>query len=291
MATVTRILETADIAQLSLVGKVGDFLVANQLRNGNKVVKIGQDSIEPFNVPVRQTFTAGTVTKDNVVCSVLQPAKPQFGVLLSMDGAVVKLDPVNVKKAAVIPFWSDGVEIYATVADGTVTKRTGVYDASGKLKQVVDAQLVGKHNDVPVKFEASIDCPDGFSLPVASRASGNVTIGQMYLNDKRSGANACSWAKVGERDIWMVPNGALGCDRFVAKSYTSDGEWVFGLAYQSIAETPFQVNAAFNTVNGTWHSLVDLFGVDLSFADLVVDGDAVYGRASDGIYKVEGWKQ
>lgn len=291
MATITRIFETPNVAQLSLVGKIGDFLIANQFHNGNKVVKIGQDSIEPFNVPVRQTFTAGTATKANVVCSVLQPAKPQFGVLLSTDGAVVKLDPVNVKKAAVIPFWSDGVEIYATVADGTVTKRTGVYDASGKLKQVVDAQLVGKHNDVPVKFETSIDCPDGFSLPVATRASGNVTIGLMYLSDKRSGVSACSWAKVGERDVWMVPNGALGCDRFVAKSYTSDGEWVFGLAYQSNAETPFQVNAAFNTVNGTWHSLADLFGVDLSFADIIVDGDAVYGRASDGIYKVEGWKQ
>jgi len=40
MATVTRILETPNVAQFSLVGKLGDSIVANRQENGNTVVLI-----------------------------------------------------------------------------------------------------------------------------------------------------------------------------------------------------------------------------------------------------------
>jgi hypothetical protein len=75
--------------------------------------------------------------------------------------------------------------------------------------------------------------------------------------------------------------------RFGVQRVTTDGVFAFGLWYTVGGE---QAGMACNTDTLQWSNVSDLLGAGLDTGSLVIDGDVVYGREVDGLYKAEGWR-
>jgi len=292
---VQKIFESDSIANYTPVGVIdGRLIVSGLVKKGTRTLPVPGYIEDGKFVEVKHsvsgTVTAVGVCGDKIICSVVAPRKPQGGVLLTLDGLSTPFVFPQGKGVNIFPAWSNGSDILGRVMGPDQAVKTGIWDASGKLVDVKEGNFIGKIGDQLIPFEyQDVNLPEGYSLPNARVVSGDAIGGAAYLNDKRTGANTNSWVQVpstGKFAFLMPPPQPDA--RFGVQRVTKDGVFAFGLWY-TVNGTE-QAGMACNTDNLQWSNVSDLLGAGLDTGSLVIDGDVIYGRASDGLYKVEAWR-
>lgn len=223
-----------------------------------------------------------------LVCTVVVPRKPQTGCIMSASGSEVTMLEMPVGRGVnVFPFWANHACVMGKIMDTSSEVHTGVWDINGKLVKVLDGAYVGKIGDEFISSDVHIDqLPYGYSLPLARVVNGSAVIGTMFLNEKRTNANSNSWVCVDGKYEFIIPVNQP-FTRFVGQRVDATGRFVFGLAFNP--DTTEQWDVVYDIQSGQFRTLEEAFGVALNAATLVLDGNVVYGRGVDGLYKVESW--
>ena len=271
----------------------GTLYVSSVVRKGNAtkvvpavVVDGGLKQI-PFGVSNANVSPVGGFAY-GLVCTVVVPRKPQTGCIMSFDGTDVIMLEIPVGKCVnVFPFWVNHDCIMGKIMDTSNEAKTGVWDIYGKLVNVLDGTYIGKIGKEFVKSDIAIDyLPYGYSLPLARSINGSALIGTMFLNGKRTNANSNSWVCVDGKYEFIIPT-EQPFTRFIGQRVDSTGRFVFGLAFNP--DSTEQWDVVYDVKFGQFRTLQEALGVALNSATLVIDGNVIYGRGMDGLYKVEGW--
>lgn len=291
---VQKIFESDSIANYTPVGVInGRLIVSGLAKKGQRLMPVPGYIEDGKFVEVKHsvsgTVTAVGICGDKIICSLIAPRKPQGGVLLTLDGLSTPFAFPQGKGINIFPVWSNGSDILGRVMGPDQAIKTGLWDANGNLLGVEEGNFIGKIGDQLIPFEYPVaNLPEGYSLPNARVVSGDAIGGAAYLNGKRTGANTNSWVQVPStgKFAFLVPPPQPDA-RFGVQRVTKDGVFAFGLWYTVGGE---QAGMACNTDTLQWSNVSDLLGAGLDTGSLVIDGDVVYGRAADGLYKVQGWR-
>lgn len=271
----------------------GQLFVSSVVRKGNatKVVPaiVVDGGLKQIPYGVASANVSPVANCDSrLVCTVVVPRKPQAGCLLSVFGTEVDMLEMPVGRGVnVFPFWANHACIMGKIMDTSSEVHTGVWDVNGKMVKVLDGAYVGKVGNEFISSDVHIDqLPYGYSLPMARVVNGSAVAGTMFLNGKRTNANSNSWVCVDGKYEFIIPVNQE-FTRFVVQRVDATGRFVFGLAFNP--ETTSQWDVVYDVESGQFRTLEEAFGVALNAGTLVLDGNVVYGRGVDGLYKVEGW--
>lgn len=164
---------------------------------------------------------------------------------------------------------------------------TAVWDADGKLVQVLPGAYIGQANGEFIAQESNVLTPAPFRDPIVrSVVSGNVC-GLMFGGAKFSGIRA-SWAKsfTGEMSYADPTTVYKDARMFMVSHFSPDGRWMFGQIFRSGGQLE---NWVFDTQVDQFISQKDLLGIELE--NIVFGNDALFGlgtfKNKTGVYKVE----
>ena len=292
MANVTKILDSQNIATITPTCVVGGTLVVGLLaKKKTKVVPVPALVVdgECVEIPTGINGNVSPVAAINgkIVCTVVLPRKPQGGIVLATDGSSVPLEMPKGKGVNIFPFWANSEVILGRVLGPDGIQKTGVWAEDGSLVEVLEGTFIGKVGGQFINYEfAPSALPEGYSLPVARVVNGNAVGGAMFLNDKRSTVNTNSWVAFPETGATSFLNtDGQPFSRFAVQRVSSTGDLTFGLGFNP--NGPDQWGLVYETASATFKTLEDAYGVALDTGSLVLDGNVIYGRAADGLYKVE----
>lgn len=288
--TMTQIYASTDIASTTPVCAIDGTLYCNTLvAKGNRripaIAAVVDGKLDIVETSIKGNLSLVGKVGDNLLCGLAAPGKPQIVIVIDRDGN--ELARLTKGNQSVFASWSSDAEILAMLMGRDQSKAWAIYNPQGVIQQTLSQQYVGRAAGSLVPAEIQIDCAEGYSMPLARFVVGDLVLGAMFAAEKRTTANTCSWI-MDYRDgslEYLIPDGFADCDRFSANRATADGEWVFGLGFREA----HQLGLAWSRLEG-WSTIEDLLGSNLDFGSLVIDGDVIYGRASDGLYKVEGWR-
>lgn len=245
---------------------------------------VSQSGLQPVKTPDWGTVRAVAPVGDRWLVTGQKPRQAFLAYLL--DASAGTGSPLQVPQGYnnIAPNFAEDVIMGPVVKTGG--RDTGVWDAEGKLTQVLTGTFVGQANGQFVPHMSGVTCPAPFRDPITSRVVNDNVFGLMFSEPRNRGIRA-AWIKsmTGVMSYADPRTANPDARMFSPTTLSPDGRWLFG---QILTSTGAE-NWVFDSDVDQFVRQRDLLGVELS--NIVFGPEALFGTGvldgKAGVIKVD----